>query len=172
MQVAEGEKTARLGPPRARAVLAMLALAAPDVVSTDRLVDGLWGEKPTQNPLGALQVYIHGVRKALREISDLELVELVSPGYRLAVTADETDIGRFIGLQRRAREERRRGDPATAGVTLEQALGLWRGPALADVRGAPFAEPEAARLDELHLLAQEDSYDVRLEVGQHAALVG
>ena len=79
------------------------------MVSTDRLVDGLWGDEPTSNPLGALQVYIHGVRKALREVSEVELVERVPPGYRLAITADQTDIGRFTSLQRRARDERLRG---------------------------------------------------------------
>jgi len=149
----------------------MLVLAAPAVVSTDRLVDGLWGEQPTSNPLGALQVYIHGVRKALRSVSDLELVERVPPGYRLTVTADQTDVGRFTTLQRRARDERLRDDPAAAAATLEEALGLWRGPALADVLEAPFAEPEAARLNELRVLALEDSYDVRLALGEHAALV-
>src|SRR3954454_16682565 len=57
----------------------MLALAAPDVVSTDRLVDGLWADEPPSNPLGTLQVYVHGVRKALREVSEVELVERVPP---------------------------------------------------------------------------------------------
>ena len=149
----------------------MLALAAPHVVPTDRLIDGLWGERPPSNPLGALQVYISGVRKALREVSELELVERKQPGYRLGVTAEQTDIGRFMVLHRRAREERLRDDLAAAAATLEAALGLWRGPALADLRRAPFAEPEAVRLDELRLLAREDSYDVRLALGQHADLV-
>src|SRR5262245_34961681 len=108
----------------------MLALAAPAVVSSDRLVDGLWGEEPPGHPLGALQVYIHGVRKALRDLDEQELVERVPPGYRLVADAEETDIGRFTALQRRAREERLRHDLAAAAATLEEALGLWRGPAL------------------------------------------
>ena len=171
LEAAEGKRTVRLGPPRQRAVLAMLALGAPDVVSTDRLVDGLWGDEPTSNPLGTLQVYVHGVRKALRQVSKVELVERVSPGYRLAITSEQTDIGRFTSLQRRARDERLRGETAVAAATLEEALSLWRGPALADVRGAPFAEPEAVRLEELRLMAEEDSYDVQLALGEHAALV-
>jgi predicted ATPase/DNA-binding SARP family transcriptional activator len=149
----------------------MLVLAAPEVVSTDRLVDGLWGEHPPTKPRGALQVHIHGVRKALRDVSDLELVERAPPGYRLATTVDQTDIGRFATLQRRAREERLRNDPAASAATLEEALSLWRGPALADVRDMPFARPEAVRLDELRMLAQEDFYDARLALGQHADLV-
>ena len=171
LDVAAGGRTTPLGPPRQRAVVAMLALAAPEVVSTDRLVDGVWGDQPTSNPLGAIQVYIHGVRKALREVSDLELVERVPPGYRLAITADQTDVGQFATLQQRARDEHLRDDPASAAATLEEALGLWRGPALSDVRGAPFAEPEAVRLDELRLLAQEDFFDARLALSEHAALV-
>ena len=55
--------------------------------------------------------------------------------------------------------------------TFAEALGLWRGPALADVRSAPFAEPEAVRLDEMRLLAEEDWYDVRLRLGQHESLI-
>ncbi len=178
LEVAEGGRTARLGPPRQRAVVAMLALAAPDVVSTDHLIDGLWGTQPPKNPLGALQVYVHEVRKALRDLDDRgdhqrgrRLIERVPPGYRLTVPADRTDVGRFATLQQRARDERLRDDPAAAAATLDEALGLWRGAALADVRDAPFAEPVAVRLDELHVLAQEDSYDVRLALGQHAALV-
>ena len=171
LEASEGDRDVPLGPPRQRIVLAMLALGAPDVVSTDRLVDGLWGEEPPSNPLGALQVHIHGVRKALREVSEVELVERVPPGYRLAIMADQTDVGRFTSLQERAGAERLRDDPAAAAETLREALGLWRGPALADVRDAPFAEPEAARLDELRVMAQEDSYDVRLALGQHAAVV-
>ena len=149
----------------------MLVLAAPNVVSTDRLVDGLWGDHPPSQALAALRVHIHGVRTALREISETEQVERVAPGYRLAVTAEQTDIGRFATLQQRARDERLRDDPTAAAATLEEALGLWRGPALTDVREVPFAEPEAVRLDELRMLAQEDLYDVRLQLGPHDALV-
>src|SRR4029077_5701699 len=105
---------ARLGPPRQRAVLTMLVLAAPDVVSTDRLVDGLWGGHPPRHPLAALRVHIHGVRAALRDISETEQVERVAPGYRLGITAEQTDIGRFAMLQQRVRH---------AGLRQERARG-------------------------------------------------
>jgi predicted ATPase/DNA-binding SARP family transcriptional activator len=182
LEVAEGGRTAHLGPPRQRAVVAMLALAAPEVVSTDHLIDGLWGEQPPKNPLAALQLYVHEVRKTLHDLGDHgrkhrddrdgpELIERIPPGYRITVPADHTDIGRFTTLQQRARSERLSDNPVAAAATLREALALWRGPALADVREAPFAEAEAVRLDELHMLAHEDSYDVRLELGQHNALV-
>ena len=171
VEVADGGVTVPLGPPRQRAVLAMLALAAPEVVSTDRFVDGLWGEEPPASPLPALQVFVHGLRKALRQVSEAELVERVAPGYRLAVPAESTDVGRFEALHQEARRQREVGDLAAAGRTFAEALGLWRGPALADVRSAPFAEPEAVRLDEMRLLAEEDWYDVRLRLGQHESLI-
>lgn len=171
VEVADGGVTVPLGPPRQRAVLAMLALAAPEVVSTDRFVDGLWGEEPPANPLPALQVFVHGLRKALRQVSESELVERVAPGYRLTVSTDNTDVGRFEALHQRARQQREEGDLGAAVRTFAEALDLWRGPALADVRSAPFAEPEAVRLDELRLLAEEDWYDVRLRLGQHESLI-
>ncbi len=171
VQVADGDRPVALGPPRQRAVLAMLVLAAPDVVSTDRFVDGLWGEDPPARPLPALQVFVHGLRKALRDAGGDDLVQRASPGYRLAVDASRTDIGRFLVLHDRARTLRKAGDDDAACTALDEALALWRGPALADVRSAPFADAEAVRLDELRLLAEEDSYDVRLRLGQHHTLV-
>ena len=95
-----------LGPPRQRAVLAMLALAAPEVVSTDRFVDGLWGEEPPAKPLPALQVFVHGLRKALRDAGAGDVVQRAAPGYRLAVDRSATDVGQFLSLHDRARGPR------------------------------------------------------------------
>ncbi|HWJ82573.1 MAG TPA: BTAD domain-containing putative transcriptional regulator [Nocardioides sp.] len=161
-----GETTVALGPPRQRAVAAMLALAAPEVVSTDRFVDGLWGERPPDRPLPALQVFVHGLRKALAAADPSVSVERVAPGYR--ITGVETDVHRFEDLVRRAEEA---ADPATAEAALREALALVRGPALADLVDTPFAEPECARLDEMRLLAEENWYDARLHLGEHASLV-
>ena len=66
---------------------------------------------------------------------------------------------------------RDRGDLAGAAAALAEARALWRGPALADVRATPFAEPEAVRLDELRLLVEEDWFDAELALGHHAVLV-
>ena len=71
-----------------------LALAAPGVVSTDRFVDGLWGEDPPGNPTAALQVFVHGLRKALRAEQLDHLISREHAGYRLAVEPGSTDIGR------------------------------------------------------------------------------
>ncbi len=149
----------------------MLALAAPHTVSTDRFVDGLWGEDPPNNPSGTLQVFIHGLRKALREASADDLITRAPPGYRLMITTEQTDVGRAFALHQRARDAREGGHLSTAARALSDALALWRGNALADVRSAPFAEAEAARLDELHLVIEEDAFDVGLLLGEHQALI-
>jgi predicted ATPase/DNA-binding SARP family transcriptional activator len=171
VEVAEAGRTVALGAPRQRAVLAMLSLAAPDVVSTDRFVDGLWGEDPPSNPVAALQVFVHGLRKALRDASAGDLVVREAPGYRLAIDPGQTDIGRAYALHEAAREARTAGDLRRADAALAEARQLWRGPSLADVRATPFAGPEAVRLDELRLLLEEDGFDVGLALGRHADLV-
>lgn len=170
VEVRSGDQTVALGPPRQRAVLAMLALAAPHVVSDDRFVDGLWGEDPPARPLPALQVFVHGLRKALRAVSDVEVVQRVAPGYRLGLPAEAVDVTRFLALHEAARG-RREDDAAAEESTLLEALALWRGPALADVRASPFSANEATRLDELRLLAEEDLYDAQLRLGRHQQLV-
>ncbi len=171
VEVAVDDRPIPLGSPRQRAVFAMLALAAPEVVSTDRFVDGLWGEDPPGNPAAALQVFVHGLRKALRAESLDGLVTREHTGYRLAVEPGATDIGRVSALHQAAREARDAGDLAAASAALAEARSLWRGPALADVRATPFAEPEAVRLDELRLLVEEDYVDAELALGRHTALV-
>lgn len=171
VEVGFGGEIVPLGPPRQRAVLAMLALAAPETVSTDRFVDGLWGEQPPGNPVAALQVFVHGLRKALRSATDDELILREPVGYRLAVDAGCTDVGQALQLQRTARDARDAGDLALAARSLAEARELWRGPSLEDVRTAPFAQAEAARLDQLQLLVEEDHYDAELALGHHASLV-
>ena len=166
VEAAVGETTVSLGPPRQRAVAAMLALAAPEVVSTDRFVDGLWGERPPDRPLPALQVFVHGLRKALAAADPSVAVERVAPGYR--ITGVETDVARFEQLVHRAEAAR---DAAATETALGEALGLVRGPALADLVDTPFAEAERVRLDEMRLLALENWYDARLHLGEHASLI-
>ncbi|WP_344774958.1 AfsR/SARP family transcriptional regulator [Nocardioides panacisoli] len=166
VEAAVGETTVSLGPPRQRAVAAMLALAAPEVVSTDRFVDGLWGEQPPDRPLPALQVFVHGLRKALAAADPSVTVERVAPGYR--ITGIQTDAARFEQLVQQAEAAT---DHAATEAALREALGLVRGPALADLVDTPFAAPECVRLDEMRLLALVNWYDARLHLGEHASLI-
>lgn len=160
-----------LGGPRQRAVLAMLALAAPDVVSTDRLIDGIWGESPPAKPLATLQVFIHNLRKACASVGAPDAIQRRAPGYRLGLDPSAIDVARFeahVAVARRAAT----AQPETAYRELTDALDLWRGPALADLRELPFVDAECVRLDESHLTAVEDRIDLALRLGRHTELVG
>ena len=146
-----------LGGRRPRAVLAQLLLPPNAVVSTDRLIDGVWGESPPATAASALHVHVHALRQAL----GAERIETRPPGYLLRVGPDEVDVERFQALVAR-------GDAAA----LAEALSLWRGPALADLADEAFARADAARLDDARLAALEARIDADLEAGRHDALTG
>ncbi len=162
-----------LGAPRQRALLAMLALAPGRVVSTDLLIDGIWGEDPPGQPLGSLQVYVYGLRKALAALpGGADVLRSAPPGYRLDLAAGATDLARFEQGWARSRELSQSGQRRSALAVLEEALAEWSGPALADLRHLPFAQVQVARLDEFRLAATEDLYDLRLACGLHAPAAG
>lgn len=158
---ADGEPIA-LGGPRQRSLLAYLLLHLDETLPRERLLDAVWGEEAPENAVNALQVQIHGLRKAL----GAGRIETHGTGYRLLAEGEEVDAARFAALAERARGEA----PARAAETLRAALALWRGPALAGI-GAPFAPAEAARLDEQRLAAHEDLLEAELACGRHAEAV-
>jgi predicted ATPase/DNA-binding SARP family transcriptional activator len=146
-----------LGGKRPRALLTMLLLRPNEVVSIDRLIDGIWGERPPATAQGALQVHVHALRKAL----GADRIVTRPPGYLVRVSSGELDVERF-----------ERAAASTDPETLREALALWRGAALADVAYEPFAQAEAGRLEETRLTALESRIAADLERGRHAALVG
>jgi DNA-binding SARP family transcriptional activator len=151
-------------PPRAkqRALLAVLLLNANEVVSTDRLVDALWGESPPKTALESL----HNLVSQLRRVVGDALVTR-PPGYVLRVEPWRIDLERFQALVAEAH-----GAPASArAAKLREALALWRGPALADLAFEPFAELEVGRLEELRASAGEELAEAELSLGRHADVV-
>ncbi|WP_433331717.1 ATP-binding protein [Spirillospora sp. CA-294931] len=162
----DGE-TVPLGGPRVRALLAMLLLDAGRAVSVARLVDGLYGTEGSADPEHALQSQVSRLRRSLPG----GLVEFASGGYRLAADPGDVDVHRFERLAGDGRRAFANGDAAGADRLLREALDLWRGPALADVRRAPFAEAQAGRLDELRLTATEDRFEARLARGEYRELL-
>ncbi|MBC9717054.1 AfsR/SARP family transcriptional regulator [Streptomyces sp. TRM66268-LWL] len=163
---AEGEAgPVDIGGPRVRMLLARLALEGGRPVSTDALVDGLWGEEPPADAANALQALVSRLRRALRGHA---AVESAGGGYRLGVQEADVDVHRFEQLAaagRRALAARRDADAAGS---LRTALALWRGPALADVLDAPFAAPVATRLDGLRAAVAEDGYEAEIREGRAA----
>ncbi|MEV6828608.1 BTAD domain-containing putative transcriptional regulator [Amycolatopsis sp. NPDC051102] len=154
-----------LGGPQLRGLLALLALDAGRVVSAERLIDGLHGEHPPEGAAEALQSQVSRLRRRLRDGGAPDgLVEFTPAGYRLAVDPQDVDVHRFERLTAQARET---PDPAGALELLDEALALWRGPAL-DGLADP---PRAARLAELRLAATEDRVEAALALGRHDRLV-
>ncbi|MFC5753600.1 ATP-binding protein [Actinomadura rugatobispora] len=160
-----------LGGARARSLLAMLILDAGRPVGLRQLVDGLYGPHPPGDPGHALESQVSRLRRRLRAGGAAgPLIEFEPAGYRLAVDPGEVDLHRFGRLAADGRRALASGDHAGAVRLLGGALDLWRGPALADVRDAPFAEAEAARLEGLRAAAVEDLTEARLARGEHRAL--
>jgi len=152
------------GGQKQRAVLALLVLNAGRVVSTDRLIDAVWGESPTPTAPTSLQ----NVVVALRRLLGAENLVTRPPGYVLDVDPDQVDAIRFERLRAEALELA--GDERAG--ALRRALALWRGDALADFRYEAWAETDAARFDELRLTTFEDLYEAELDAGRDAELVG
>src|SRR5690606_19503927 len=125
-----------------RIAMLRLALGEGRPVPVDSLVDDLWPEKPPKDPLHALQAHM----SRLRTVVD---VELVNGGYRLADPAVEVDAQQFAELFDRGRERIAAGDAGRAADDLDAALGLWRGPALDDLRDLRGLRPFGLRLDEM-----------------------
>lgn len=156
-----------VGGPLVRALLAMLVLDAGRVVHTDRLIDGLYGENPPQGAANALQSQVSRLRRGL---GDAGLVEGHPTGYRLAAKREDTDVHQFQSLVRDGRQAMAEGRHEAAAALLEEALGRWRGAALADV-SAPFAAARAARLEEERASAAEEYGEARITAGDPAAVI-
>jgi predicted ATPase/DNA-binding SARP family transcriptional activator len=170
LQVLQEGQTVRITGPRERALLAALLLRPGEAVSTDRLIDLLWGDAAPGNAANALQAVVTRLRKALGP-HGRDLLVTRTPGYALAVDPDQVDAVRFEGLLVQARDLLRY-DPATAADLLGQALGLWRGPALQDLADHDLVQPEIARLEELRLAAFEDRIEAELALGRHSKVLG
>src|SRR5881396_3845799 len=158
----------RVGGARLRALLARLALDAGGAVRPATLVEALWAGAAPADHLNALQSLVSRLRPVL---GDPELLTLGPAGYRLAVEPDAVDAVRFEQLARAGRRSLAQSRPAEAAATLREALSLWRGPALTDVREAPFAPIEAERLERARLAAVEDRVDADLALGTGLDLV-
>jgi DNA-binding SARP family transcriptional activator len=159
-----------LGGPKQRAVLAALLLRHGEVVSTDRLIEDVWGDAAPSTSDHTAQVYISNLRKALA--GEREYIVSRPAGYIVRLEPDELDLFRFERLVAQGREALAAGDPERSADRLRAALRLWRGAALADFAYEAFAQGAILRLEELRLAALEDRVDADLARGRHADLVG
>jgi len=153
-----------LGGAKQRALLAILILHANEVVSAERLLDDLWGERQPASGAKALHVYVSQLRKVIGD----DRVLTRPPGYALHVDPEELDVTRF----QRLREQAETAEPHEAAAILREAISLWRGTPLADVAYESFAQSEIARLEELRTSTLEQRIDADLAIGRQGELVG
>lgn len=186
LEVSHSGRPLGLGGEKQRALLAVLLLHRNEVVSSDRLIDGLWNGAPPPSALGALQAYVSRLRKSLNfdgatgsgadsdgaSGSSNGVLVTRGHGYLLRVAEGELDVDRFAALVERGRGALAAGEPGEAAEVLREALALWRGPALADFAYEGFAQSAIAQLEEQALEAVEERVEADLALGRDRQLVG
>ena len=145
-----------------RALLALLAIRRGEVVSSDHLIDQLWGERLPHNPGNALQAVVSRLRRTLGN----DVIVTKKPGYALSLESESIDATRFEDLLQRAT---RIGadDPSHASEVLSEALSLWRGAPYSDLTYEDFVQTERARLEDLNLAAREEKIASDLAAGRN-----
>jgi DNA-binding SARP family transcriptional activator len=157
--------------PRARVVLAALAINAGRVVSMHRLIAAVWPDEPPATAVTQIHVCVSALRRALTSLgvaAARDLIVTAPPGYLLRAGADQIDVLEFERYLSEARTAADEGDPRRAAALLREALGLWRGPALEEFTGLTV---EATRLEERRLAALEERAEADLALGRAADLV-
>jgi DNA-binding SARP family transcriptional activator len=163
-----GADTQRVPRGRTLSLLALLLMHRGAIVHVDRVLDELWEGARPRHGRKAVQVVASRLRSALGDGA----LHSQGAGYAVRMAPGALDADRFEGLLRYGRAELAAGEPWEAAATLRRALELWRGPALADVADARFAQPEIARLEDLRLACVSDRIDADIACGRHAEVVG
>jgi len=172
VEVEEQGRLLPLGSAKQRALLAILLLHANEVVSRDRLIDELWGERPPASALHSLEVYVSRLRKTLQSDGGERFLVTRPGGYLLRLEPEQLDLERFERLVEDGRRALAADEWERAAERLGEALALWRGPALGDLAYEPFARAEVERLEEQRLAALEERIEAELARGRHGALIG
>ena len=169
VEVTAGGQRLGIGGARARAVLARLIVAAGQVVGAEALAGELWPDLELDRAVANLQVQVAGLRRVFRQAGAADRLVTRAAGYLLATGSGEVDAVVFDQLAGQGRALLAAGNAAGAADCLARALGLWRGPALADVGDWVWARAEAARLGEARLAAVECHLQAGWTAGRRAS---
>ncbi|MFI7586229.1 BTAD domain-containing putative transcriptional regulator [Spongisporangium articulatum] len=174
LEVIEESGRLELGTRKQRALLGVLLLAEGRAVSTDALVDAIWGDAPPDRVEASLQSYVSMLRRALEPDraprAPAQVLVTAGNGYALKAPREQVDAWRFADLVEQGRAQHAEGDLTHANTTLRNALAMYA-PLLPEFAGEEFQEASAQHLQRLHLVALELSYEVRLALGEHQVLV-
>lgn len=164
--------------PKQRQILVLLALNAGRVVTTQTLVEELWGDRPPRSCATTVQTYILQLRTKLATAAARDgkwarrLLSTRHSGYQIEAELCRTDVAEFDSLVRAGRRAAEAGDPAATSELLGGALALWRGPALVEVPAGRILGAEAASLEETRLGVLERRIEADLALRRHADLLG
>ncbi len=176
LEARQAGRPLRLGSIKHRVLLAKLLLHANQVVSTDELIDTVWGEQPPLTVRQSLQNHVASLRRAIEATgapaNPPRTLRTRDPGYLLEVDPDQLDLHRFRRLVDEGRGTLDGGEATTAVRLLHEALSLWRGPVLSDVVAAGAAWPELVGIDEERVAALEARLEADLALGRHLEMIG
>jgi DNA-binding SARP family transcriptional activator len=153
-------------------VLAVLLIRSGQVVTAEQLPREIWGELPPQRTTASIYVCVSRLRKFLSRPDQRNPIITRPGGYMLRRASSECDADIFQLLVANGRKHARNGEQEQAAACFEQALGLWRGPAFANVTAGPIVAGFLKRLDEMRIECEEMSVEVYLGLGRDQELVG
>ncbi|MFW6092135.1 MAG: AfsR/SARP family transcriptional regulator, partial [Actinomycetota bacterium] len=173
VEVVAGERRARFESDRRQTILAVLLAAGGETVSTDRLIDAVWGPNPPSTARKSLQSHLSRLRSELAAVEpdDTNALLTQASGYSIDLRSHELDATRFETLVAQAREVAA-NDPERAAAILKDAQNMWRGQAFGALAAHPEVSPEAVRLEQLRAAAAADQIDTLLALGRHDDVVG
>ncbi|MGB9280197.1 MAG: BTAD domain-containing putative transcriptional regulator [Pseudonocardiaceae bacterium] len=160
-----------LGPPKQRALLALLVSRIDRPVAVDTLLEELWSGHPPPAAITSLRAYVANLRRVLEPHriprAPATVLRTRAPGYSVDSRGVDFDARRFTRHAMAGWEARGRGDPQQALTEFETGLALWRGQAYAEVADTGWVAPEAVRLEELRLSVVEGRCAAMLDLGAH-----
>jgi SARP family transcriptional regulator, regulator of embCAB operon len=173
LRVVDATGTSFITARKIETLLAVLLIRAGQLTTTDQLMTEIWGEHPPRRATASLHVYVSQLRKFLdRPERKASPIVTRGPGYLLQLGVDELDVCDFQRLMQQGRRDIQQGNPKAAAAAFEQALGLWRGTTLGDLRDGPITYAYAVWTEELRLECLEALVDTYLSLGRHREIVG
>ncbi|MCP2164102.1 AfsR/SARP family transcriptional regulator [Goodfellowiella coeruleoviolacea] len=161
--------------PKVRKVFALLLLRANQIVDVDTLTDELWDENPPRTVITTVRTHVYHLRKMLDRESRVstvaQLLTTQPTGYLLRTAPDQLDATVFARLVDQARVLLAQEHVTEASHLLRKALGLWRGPALANVAAGRVLGRHVLHLNELRTRALELRIETDMLLGRHRELV-
>ncbi|MFL6121776.1 BTAD domain-containing putative transcriptional regulator [Actinophytocola sp.] len=169
LAVTDGTTPVDLGGVKQRAVLGYLLLHANQVVPNSRMLDALWDGQAPSTARKMVQNAVSAIRRMLAAAGTGCSAELVThaPGYQLRIEPEDVDMHLFRSLVHKGRDAMASGAPARGAHLLREALGLWRGRALADLAESGIEWSELSAVEDERLSALEDCFDAELRCGRH-----